>query len=471
MNPECPTFQRLACIVCAIVALAPHAPCMAQSQPWPPPYAVFELPTLGGTPSYGWTLDDRGNAVGSATLANRDFHATIWLGGQQPIDLGTLGGPDSACRGINQDGSVVGWAHTGTQSGFDSTAFLWRNGQMTSLGYLGTGDYSEAYGINDLNQIVGRSTIDMSQYPPVRAFLWQNGQMSALPITPEYNNSEATAINNAGLIVGTASSLSYFTWRPVIWRDGQIIDLGTFLNDNRGTGVCIDVNQHGDVVGYASTEPDRYPGAFLYRNGQMHYLGKKREWIDSTAWAINESRQIVGAGETENLDRFGCIWEWNQPLRVLDELIPPRSNWRIQMAFEINNAGQITGEGFRRDNPDSTKGYLLSPVHPTMELSQPSPGLANAENTLTVTGAAPGARVTFLYSRHGGGTAIPGCTLQINCLQLDAPKIIGRATADAEGRATITAFVPPAAAGETILLQTCVKEQCAVSQLVVHEFE
>ncbi len=448
-------------------------PCFAQSQPWPPPYAVFELSPLGGEHSQGWDVSERGDVIGGAFLPSNVFHATVWRDGQSPIDLGTLGGELSECRGINSNGWIVGKAQAPGQTGYDNSAFLWRNGQMINLGYLADGDFSEAYGINDLNQIVGWSSLDTSSFPVYRAFIWQNGVMSELPITGEFRSSEAIAINNAGLIVGQASSWEH-GWRPVVWENGQIIDLGTFRPDNGGVGICIDCNELNDVVGYTAREDYFTYQAFIYRDGVVEPLPEKRRWRNSYAWSINDSREIVGACrvvEQFGNEDIGCIWQWQQPPQYLHDLIPPKSNWFIGSAIHNNDAGQITGTGVRVDNPDYTKGYLLTPVHPTMELSEPSPGLVNADNTLTVTGATPGSRVTFIYSRHGGGTAIPGCTLQTNCLQLDAPKIIGRVTADENGTASVTAFVPRIATGETVLIQAFVRSECAISQLVVHQFE
>ncbi len=83
----------------------------------------------------------------------------------------------------------------------------------------------------------------------------------------------------------------------------------------------------------------------------------------------------------------------------------------------------------------------------------------------------PGARVTFLYSKTGGGTRIPGCDLQQNALQLDSPTVIGAAVADSNGVASITRTVPPVARGQTILFQAVVQGECAISQLVVFRFE
>ncbi len=436
-------------------------------------YAVIELPTLGGDYSYGWTLDDAGNVVGSSFVSgNRDFHAALWRQGRPPLDLGTLGGEDSSARGINENGWIVGRAKTSNQTDFDFSAFLWRNGQMINLGYLGTGDFAEAYGINHLNQVVGRSAIDHVGSTK-RAFLWQDGEMVELARTPDNPSTEAIAINNAGLIVGQAWSNEWTTWRPVIWENGGIVDLGTFRFDNGGDGVCIDVNEAGDVVGYTSRDFETNQ-AFIYHNGRMRRLPEKPRWTNSFAWSINDNRQIVGACRTKRtgvLQDVGCIWEWEKPVEYLNDLIPPKSNWFIGLAIHNNDAGQITGNGFRLDDRDHTKGYLLSPVHPSMELSDLIPGVANADNTLTVTGVTPGARVTFLYSRHGGGTRIPGCDLQQNALQLDNPTVIATAVANQQGVATITRPVPLIARGQTILFQAVVQNQCAISQLVVHQFD
>jgi len=459
--------------ICVMMVVAAAFPCQAQGQQASPPYAVFELPTLGGNHSAGWKVSSTGDVIGGAFLPGNVFHPTVWIDGQAPVDLGTLGGNHGECRGVNNNGWIVGWAHTPGQGLFDGSAFLWRDGVMENLGYLGTGDFAEAYGINDHNQIVGWAEID-DLNSPRRAFLWQNGEMSELGNLEGSIGGQGIAINNAGLIVGQAWSAQHTTWRPAIWRDGQIIDLGNFGGGIFGLGgVCIDLNEAGDVVGYTGWDPFSVR-AFLYRDGRKYPLPEKLHWTNSFAWSINDNRQVVGAARTERTgiwQDIGVIWEWERPVEYLIALIPPKSDWFIGTAIGINNAGQITGTGYRLSDPDYTKGYLITPVQPTMVLHPPSPGLAGGENTITVKRATPGATVTFMYSRRGGGGNIPGCTLQQNALQLDSPTVIGTAIADANGVATITRTVPPIARNQTILFQAVVQNECAISQLVVHRFE
>jgi probable HAF family extracellular repeat protein len=73
-------------------------------------------------------------------------------------DLGTLGGTFSQASGINNNGSVVGFATLNGDTALH--AFLWRKGVITDLGTLGGSDTlpaSVAVNINDSDEVVGFS--------------------------------------------------------------------------------------------------------------------------------------------------------------------------------------------------------------------------------------------------------------------------------------------------------------------------
>jgi probable HAF family extracellular repeat protein len=136
------------------------------------------------------------------------------------IDMGTFGGPNSwfsnpDSRAINNRGTATGWADTSIPDPnclfFDcvvNRAFVRKNGVTTDLGTLPGGQSSLAYWINDRGLIVGQS---------------QNGSIDPLTGAPEV--------------------------RGVLWRKGQIIDLGT-LGGNASNTIAI--NNHGQVVGAAT---------------------------------------------------------------------------------------------------------------------------------------------------------------------------------------------------------------------------
>ncbi|MCL4198280.1 MAG: DUF3466 family protein [Phycisphaerales bacterium] len=436
-------------------------------------YAVLPLETLGGENSYGRALSETGDVLGAASALPPDgSHASVWIGGiGTPVDLGTLGGRLSTALGANSQGWIVGRSNPPGGSIFDNRAFLWRDGQMTDLGTFG-GDHAEAYAINEEGHIAGWAEFVPGTGNPRHAFLWIDGQMVDLG-TLDSTVSEAWGLNNNGLVVGQAITEVFpgSTWRAFLWRDGAMQDLGTLTPNNDGESYAYDVNDLGYVVGGANVRAWDKTNAFVWFDGRMSDLGRLPGTNAAYGNSINNQGQIVGTSIIAFFNSDAFIWEQGQGMRELNDLIAPNSGWRLRSAWAINEAGQIAGHGTRFGQSDPTIGFVLTPVNPSMTLSSPSPGSAGVANTITVTGATPGARVTFTYSRRGGGTRIPGCDLQQNALQLDQPTVIGSAIADANGVATITRTVPPIARNQTILFQAVVQNECAISQLVVHQFE
>jgi probable HAF family extracellular repeat protein len=116
-------------------------------------------------------------------------------------DLGTLGGGSSVAYGINNSGTIVGYAYT---SGGPQHAFSYSGGLMTDLGTLG-GLNSQANAINSSGTIVGYAETSVGSH----AFSYRGGVMIDLePYLASIGmtgDSVATAINDNGDIVGYAS--------------------------------------------------------------------------------------------------------------------------------------------------------------------------------------------------------------------------------------------------------------------------
>jgi probable HAF family extracellular repeat protein len=328
-------------------------------------------------------------------------------------DLGDLpGGSDhSAASGISESGLVVGWseAESGTR------AFLWHAGVMTDLGDLPGGvDESAAWGVNDAAQVVGRSVDDVQG----RAFLWETGVMSSLGALPGGSgNSEAHDINGAGRAVGysvgTPPEGGVSAGQATLWEtgDGAIEGLGDLpggsywsmawaLNDSgqvvgeseaasgtraflweRGSpmidlgdlpggidySVAYDINNAGLVVGDSQAAEGQR--AFLWRSGVMTNLGDlggplNRSW----ASAINDAGQIVGTSNNRRGGDAGFIWDAENGMRDLNDLIDPNdpiltesSHVFLSGATDINEAGQIVGMMYI-GVPGTRHAYLLSPV-------------------------------------------------------------------------------------------------------------
>ena len=86
------------------------------------------------------------------------------------------------------------------------------------------------------------------------AFVWQEGEKKDLGALPGVECSEAVSINSQGEIAGRSGNgvidplVGLEEIRGVIWRDGEIQDLGT-LGGNHS--IAIAINDRSQVVGFS----------------------------------------------------------------------------------------------------------------------------------------------------------------------------------------------------------------------------
>ena len=144
--------------------------------------ALRDIGTLGGPdalPGPGCNNQLKGYIVGQSYTDFTPNDSTgiptlrpfLWQHGRM-IDLGSLGGTIGSARCANNRGEIIG---TSTLAGDLKThAFFWRNGVMKDLGTLG-GDNSEAIWMNDSGEIAGSA-----DFPGVNlhdAVRWKNGKI------------------------------------------------------------------------------------------------------------------------------------------------------------------------------------------------------------------------------------------------------------------------------------------------------
>jgi probable HAF family extracellular repeat protein len=163
--------------------------------------SLVNLGTLGGPQSAAYAIANTGRVVGSSLLAgNGGPHAFLSDGGG-PIDLGTLGGARSQAADVSPGGQYVAGLAQRSDGIMHAVRYaIAANGTVTSvtdLGELG-GSYSAATAVNDFGHVVGVSDS--------RAFVWDGVEMSDLNemIAPSSGWSlwKATGISNDGRIVG-----------------------------------------------------------------------------------------------------------------------------------------------------------------------------------------------------------------------------------------------------------------------------
>lgn len=373
----------------------------------PPKYYVFNLGDPGGgnvaaavsINNIGWIAGD------SYETGNVNEHAFLWVG--TPVDLGTLGGPNSAVAWPNKNnhGQIAGIAETAdmnrlneawscAQANFPSITnhvcrgFVWEAGVMSQLPPLSGGIDSYAAGINNKGQVAGwaengvhdptcNNAPPVSQFLQFEAVVWgpDSGQMTELsPLAPD-PDSAATAINDKGQIVGISGLCSNAVGgtsaqHAVLWenQNAQPINIGNFdggLAWNTPTAL----NDRGQVVGFANQKGSPAtafnPVAFLWDivHG-IQPIGPIGDDSNSWAWGINNHGVVVGQSFGGADDPFGRAFLYANGLTTdLNTLIQSNSALHLELANDINDEGEIVG--FARDTTTgATVAFLAVPVIP-----------------------------------------------------------------------------------------------------------
>jgi probable HAF family extracellular repeat protein len=202
---------------------------------------LHDLGTLGGNDAAAIAINGSGVVYGISytdTVANPSTglpttHAFLWKNGSMR-DLGTLGGtqvrPGSLSNGpwghvLNERGQAVG---TSTLADDETRhAFVWDKGHMIDLGTLG-GNNSEPLAINEAGWVVGRSEYSPAS-PHQHAVFWFNGTSKIdLGVVAPCQNSAATSVNSRGDVVGGQNHCTADAGDPgfesaFMWRPGKTI--------------------------------------------------------------------------------------------------------------------------------------------------------------------------------------------------------------------------------------------------------
>jgi len=89
-----------------------------------------------------------------------------------------------------------------------------------------------------------------------------------------------------------------------LWRNRKTVDLGT-LGGNHSSAFAI--NERGQIVGASETKTGKEQ-AFLWQNGRMIDLGTLLDGTESKATAINEHNQIIGTSTTRTGKAHTVLW-------------------------------------------------------------------------------------------------------------------------------------------------------------------
>jgi probable HAF family extracellular repeat protein len=249
------------------------------------------LDPLGGGTSRGAALNDAGDIVGAATVPGDPNHTHAFLihGGVATDLTHDTGRSFSDAVGVGGDGTVVG--NTSTATHLLGEAFVWRNGQLTTLGTMAGGRSSVAQAVNAAGLVVGASAIAPTQ--DFHAFVFDRRMHDLGTLGGAQSN--ALAINAAGTAVGWALTPAPSKLHAVSWSaKRRITDLGTLEPGNPdSTSEAIAVNDAGLIVGAASSA-DGGRG-FIVQGHRMYDLNRFVNGLPAGA-RITSGDSITAAG-------------------------------------------------------------------------------------------------------------------------------------------------------------------------------
>jgi probable HAF family extracellular repeat protein len=302
-------------------------------------YEVVNLGALGGTQSAAWGINNRGWVAGSANLAgDQTEHAFLWREGVMS-DLGPAGGLNGSAGWPlkNNVGLIPAFGQTSTADPLDEN---W-NFYCTISG----------------NLCEGTNLIQ-------RGFLWVDGFKIPMP-TLGGNNGSAFGANDWGQVVGLAEKATVdpncvapqvLDYEAVIWTpwNNHIMELPPYPGDT--IGGAIGINDSGQAVGTSGTCGPVSPAIglhpLLWQDGVAIYLGSLGGEIDNLAYAINNQGQVVGASDLPGDTTTHAFFWQNGTMTDLGTL--PGDFYSA--AFSINNDAQVAGESC--DANGNCRGFL-----------------------------------------------------------------------------------------------------------------
>jgi probable HAF family extracellular repeat protein len=293
---------------------------------------MTDIGTLAGAGT-GYSINSFGYVVGYSTAPNGQ-RGILWHdddddGVNDPGELQDFlpTGAIGVAYDINDSNRVVGLVDTSGGSSLSDSAFVWdaTNGMQIMAGASGISP-TRAQGINNAGTIAGWAAVSVPPYAPVHAFVLKNNtyiDLGTLDNTTPTLMSFGWRISEDGHVVGYGETPSNNASKPIhpfVWFDannnntsdaGEMKDLGTLSGTS---AFAYDINASNYVVGtsdvtgggshaYVWHDDDGNgvsdPGEMKDLNGQ--FSDPNGDWTTLVeARSINDGGQIVGWGTRSN---------------------------------------------------------------------------------------------------------------------------------------------------------------------------
>jgi uncharacterized membrane protein len=290
----------------------------------------------------------------------------VWTaeGGMQPLGpppllnlFGSLVEPcGGGARAINDDGTIVGYLDYGFAG--NGRPFIWTAAAGMQL-IPGVDAPGGATAVNDTGQVVGSVAST--------AFRWSPSKVELLGLPLQY--TAAFAINSRGEVAGTAGIESCGTGRPVLWDSaGQLreIDMTAALSNlppifRVCSGQLLGINDQLDAVGSVR---------FIFESGDAVTVALKYSPTTNSAKRLDESPSgLSGESEASDINNQGLVvgrkdgqafvWTEQTGFKELGAMLGSLgADWTLSSATALNDKGQVVGAGLHEGR---SRAFLMTP--------------------------------------------------------------------------------------------------------------
>ena len=300
-------------------------------------YTLVELePLPGGRESLATGIDAQGRIVGTSRSAGGFRMAVVWPSSDQsPVALGLLDGGLESDGVAILDGLAIG---IGDRPCGQRGAFAWSAADGLQAFGPDTCSATEALGVNasgDALLLLGTPSF------PV---IWPVDDGTPRFLETWDQPASVFHIDDAGRVVGASAfhPEGGGITRAVQWNaDGTTLLLPRIDSSASGPDVALHRNDQGLIVGQARS--DGKSRAVIWNGAD--------EPIDAgTLLGVEVSSSLIsinGTGQAVGSSSLGAItWDADEGTRLLRDLIDASvDGWTLSAAQDINDAGQIVGNG------------------------------------------------------------------------------------------------------------------------------
>jgi uncharacterized membrane protein len=163
------------------------------------------------------------------------------------------------------------------------------------------------------------------------------------------------SINDSGVVGGNGNGFG----AAYIYQNGVTSQL-------TGLRSAYAINKAGIIAGSQVNSNPSIPVAAIAQNNQTTLLFPTETTLNSIAYGLNNQGFAVGAVDPTSVAPQAFVWGpgiYGNPNEstpeMLDYLVDPADGWRLQIARDINDRGQIVGVG---QHNGRRSAFLLTPI-------------------------------------------------------------------------------------------------------------